>query len=91
MTVSKDGVSPHQIPHTEIIEGLVEREVGHSLLKDMLRGGIRSAAISGVMPGTGRTPPDAGIGVNATLRSNKRTIIPRDMGIVVLVDRKSVV
>ena len=42
-------------------------------------------AISGVMPGTGGSPPDMGIGVDAMLRSKKRTIIPRDMGIVTLV------
>ena len=38
-TVGGDGVSPHQIPHTEIVEGLVEREVGTSTFKDTLRGG----------------------------------------------------
>ena len=27
-TIGGDGVSPHHIPHTEIVEGLVEREVG---------------------------------------------------------------
>ena len=30
--VGGDGVSPHQIPHTEIVEGLVEREVGTGAL-----------------------------------------------------------
>ena len=79
--VGGDSVSPHQIPHTEIVEW----EVGHRSSKDMLRGGIWSMAISGVMPGTGGPPPDTGIGVDATLRSKKRAIIPRDMGIVALV------
>ena len=32
LTVGGDGVSPHQIPHTEIVEGLVEREVGTGAL-----------------------------------------------------------
>ena len=31
-TIGGDGVSPHQIPHTEIVEGLVEREVGTGAL-----------------------------------------------------------
>ena len=31
-TISGDGVSPHQIPHTEIVESLVEREVGTGTL-----------------------------------------------------------
>ena len=39
-TVGGDGVSPHQIPHTEIFESLVEGETGHGALKDTLRGGI---------------------------------------------------
>ena len=31
-TVSGDGVSPHQIPHTEIVKSLVKREVGTGAL-----------------------------------------------------------
>ena len=31
-TIGRDGVSPHQIPHTEIVEGFVEREVGTGAL-----------------------------------------------------------
>ena len=31
-TIGRDGVSPHQIPHTEIVEGFVEREVGTGTL-----------------------------------------------------------
>ena len=84
-TIGGDGVSPHQIPHTEIVEGLIEWEVGHGSFKDMLRGGIWSLAVSGVTPGTGSPSPDLGIGVDTMLRSKKRIIIPRDMGIVVLV------
>ena len=38
-TVGRDSMSPHQILHTEIVEGLVEREVGTGAFKDTLRGG----------------------------------------------------
>ena len=31
-TVGGDSVSPHQIPHTEIVEGFVKREVGTGAL-----------------------------------------------------------
>ena len=84
-TVGRDGVSPHQIPHTEIVEGLVKREAGHGPFKDTLRGGIWSAAIPGMMPRAGGSPPDMGIGVDVMPRRNKRTIITRDVGIVTLV------
>ena len=36
-TIGRDGMSPHQIPHTEIIEGFVKREVRTGTFKDMLR------------------------------------------------------
>ena len=66
-TISRDGMSPHQIPHTEIIKGFVEREVGTGTLKDMLRGGIWSPAVSDMAPRAGGSPPDMGIGVDNTL------------------------
>ena len=84
LTVSGDGVSPHQIPHTEIVEGFVSREVGTGMFKDTLRGGIWSSAVSGVTPGTGSPPPDLGIGVNVTRRGST-IITPRDMRIVALI------
>ena len=85
-TVSGDGVSPHQIPHTEIVEGLVEREVGTGALKDMLRGGIWSPAVLNMSPRTGGSPPDVGIGVDDTLVRRRSTVIrPRDMRAVTLV------
>ena len=39
-TISRDSMSPHQIPHTEIFKSLVVWEVGNSALHDTLRGGI---------------------------------------------------
>ena len=85
-TIGGDGVSPHQIPHTEIVEGLVEREVGTGALKDMLRGGIWGPAVSNVSPRTGGSPPDMGIGVDNTLVRRRSTIIrPRDTRVVALV------
>ena len=87
-TIGGDGVSPHQIPHTEIVEGLVEREVGTSALKDMLRGGIWSPAISNMSPGTGGSPPDVGIGVDDTLVRRRSTVIrlrdTREVALVLL-------
>ena len=50
-TVGRDGVSPHQIPHTEIFKSLVEGETGHGALKDTLRGGIWLMAVPGPIPG----------------------------------------
>ena len=84
-TVSGDGVSPHQIPHTEIIEGLVKREVGTSTFKDTLRGGIWSPAVSDMPPGTGGSPPDVGIGVDDTLMRRSTIVTLTNMGIVTLV------
>ena len=84
-TVSGDGMSPHQIPHTEIVEPFIEGETSHGMLKDMLRGGIWFTAVPAIVPRAGRTPPNVGIGVGTGLGSNKRTIIPRDVGIVVFV------
>ena len=85
-TIGGDGMSPHQILHTEIVEGFIKREVGTSMFKDMLRGGIWSLAISGVTPGTGSPSPDLGIGVDATLRRKRSTIVAtRDMGVVMFV------
>ena len=85
LTVGGDGMSPHQILHTEIIESFVEGEVGHSMLKDTLRGGIWFMVVPAIVPRAGRPPPNEGIGVDVTMGSNKRTIIPRDVGIVALV------
>ena len=82
-TIGGDGVSPHQIPHTEIIEGFVEREVGTGTLKDMLRGGIWSPAVSNMSPRTGSPSPDMEIGVDDTLvRRRSMVIRPRDMRVV---------
>ena len=82
-TIGRDGMSPHQIPHTEIVEGLIEREVGTGMLKDMLRGGIWSSAVLDMVPGAGGSPPDMGIGVNSTLVRRRSTIVPtRDTGVV---------
>ena len=85
LTVGRDSVSPHQILHTEIFKSLVEGETGHSALQDMLRGGIRLTAIPTPVPGTGRTPPDVGIGVDTMRVADMRRIILRDMSIVALV------
>ena len=86
LTVGGDGVSPHQIPHTEIVEGLVEREIGSSALKDMLRGGIWSLAVSNMSPRAGGSPPDVGIGVDDTLVRRRSTIVPtRNPRVVALV------
>ena len=85
-TIGRDGVSPHQILHTEIVEGLVEREVGTGALKDMLRGGIWSPAVSNVSPRTGGSPPDMGIGVDDTLVRRRSTVIRlRDTRVVAFV------
>ena len=85
-TISRDSVSPHQILHTEIIEGFVEREVGTGVFKDTLRGGIWSPAVPNVTPGTGGSPPDLGIGVDATLMRRRSTIVPtRYTGVVAFV------
>ena len=78
-------MSPHQIPHTEIIESLVVREVGNSPLQDTLRGGIPAAATTGVVPRTGRTPPDLGIGVGTTGVGDMKRIPRRDRRVVVLI------
>ena len=82
-TVGGDGMIPHQIPHTEIVKGLVIGEVGHSSFKDMLRGGIGSMAISGVIPGAGGTPPDMGIVIDPMRVTDVRRIITRDVGEIV--------
>ena len=79
LTVGGDGMSPHQILHTEIFESLVEGETGHGMLKDMLRGGIWLMSISGPVPGTGGPPPDVGIGRGTTRVADVRRIIPRDV------------
>ena len=85
-TIGGDGVSPHQIPHTEIVEGFVKREVGTGALKDMLRGGIWSPAVSNMSPRTGGSPPDMGIGVDDALVRRRSTVIrPRDTRVVALV------
>ena len=75
----RDGVSPHQIPHTEIVESLVEREAGHGALKDMLRGGIWFIAIPAIVPGAGRPPPDMRIGRGMMRVADVRRIIMRDV------------
>ena len=85
LTIGRDGVSPHQIPHTEIIKSFVKGEAGHGTFKDMLRGGIGFTAVPAIVPRAGGSPPNVGIGVDAALGSNKRTIILRDVGIVTLV------
>ena len=79
LTVGGDGVSPHQIPHTEIIKGFIKGKVGHGMLKDMLRGGIWTTAISGVMPRTGGPPPDMRIGVDTTRVVDMGRVITRDV------------
>ena len=85
-TIGGDSVSPHQIPHTEIVEGFVEWEVGTGALKDMLRGGIRGPAVSDMSPRTGSPSPDVGIGVADTLvRRRSMVIRPRDTRVVALV------
>ena len=84
--ISGDSVSPHQILHTEIVKGFIKREVGTSALKDMLRGGIWSPAVSNMLPRTGGSPPDVGIGVNDMLVRRRSTIVPtRDTRVVTLV------
>ena len=73
--VAGDGVSPHHIPHTEIVEGFVKREVGTGTFKDTLRGGIWSAAVPNVAPRAGGSPPDIGIEVDTTLVRRRSVII----------------
>ena len=95
MVISRDGVSPHQIPHTEIIEPFVVREVGNSLLQDTLRGGIGSLPVI-TRPSSlaGSTSPGVRIRGRVMLSSKKGTIILKDMGIVtsiVLVGRHKMV
>ena len=52
----------------------------------MLRGGIWSSAVSDMAPRAGGSPPDLGIGVDATLMRRRSTIIPtRDTRVVALV------
>ena len=84
-TVGGDGMSPHQIPHTEIIESLVGGEAGHSTLKDKLRGGIWFTAVPAIVPGAGGASPNIGIGVNAMRVADVRRVILRDVRIVVLI------
>ena len=83
MTIGRDDVSPHQIPHTEIFESFVVWEVGNGALQDMLRGGIGSfMVIPGPVLLTGSTPPDMRVRGRVTLSGKERTIILKDMGIV---------
>ena len=52
----------------------------------MLRGGIRSPAVSDMSPRTGGSPPNVGIGVDNTLVERRSTVIrPRDTRVVALV------
>ena len=88
-TVGRDGMSPHQIPHTEIFESIVIWETGHGALQDTLRGGIWSVAIiPRPVPGAGGSPPDVGIRGRAALGGKKRTIILRNMGVIVDIARR---
>ena len=83
MTIGGDSVSPHQILHAEILEPFVVGEASNGLLQDTLRGGIRFVVIiPRPVPGAGGPPPDVGIRGRAMLRGKKRTIILKDMGIV---------
>ena len=77
--VGGDSVSPHQIPHTEIVKSLVEGETGHGALQDTLRGGIWFTAVPAIIPGTGRSPPDVGIGREMMRVTDMRRIITRDV------------
>ena len=58
---------------------ITEREVGTCTFKDMLRGGIWSAAIPGVIPGSGGSLPDTRIGVDLTRVTDVRRIVMRDV------------
>ena len=78
-------MSPHQILHTEIIEPFVVREVGNGPLQDTLKGGIWAAVMTGMIPRTGLSPPDLGIGKGLARVMNMRRIILRDLRIVMLV------
>ena len=78
-TVGRDGVNPHQIPHTEIFKFLTIWETGHGALQNTLRGGIRLTAIPAPVPGAGGSPPDVGIGRGTTRVTNMRRIISGDV------------
>ena len=82
MTIGRDSVSPHQIPHTEIFESLIVWETGHGVLQDMLRGGIWLMAVPGPIPGAGSSPPDVGIGRGVTRVKDMRRIPTREVVIV---------
>ena len=77
-------MSPHQIPHTEIVESFVEREIVGGTLQDLLTGGIRVMAVSSPRPLAGGSPRDVGIGVAADPRRRSTVIRPRDMRVVAL-------
>ena len=80
MMVSGDGMSPHQILHTEIFESLVIWEVGNSLLRDTLRGGIWfTAIIPRPVPPIGLTSPDVGVGIMVMRVKDMRRIPSRDV------------
>ena len=82
LMIGGDGVSPHQILHTEIVQGLVEREVGTGTFKDTLRGGIWSVAVPNVAPRAGGSSPDIGIGVNTTTRGRSTIISARNTRVI---------
>ena len=77
--VGGDGVGPHQILHTEIVEPFIKGKAGHSTLKDMLRGGIWFTAVPAIIPRAGRLSPNVGIGRGVTRVANVRRIIMRDV------------
>ena len=85
LMVGRDGVSPHQVPHTEIFKPLIEGKTGHGALQDTLREGIWLVGVSGPVPGIGGPPPDVGIGVDTMRVVDVRRIIPRYVAIVVFV------
>ena len=89
LTVGGDGMSPHQIPHTEIFESLVEGETGHSTLQDTLRGGIWLAGVSGPVPGTSGSPPNVGIRRGVMRVMDVKRIIPSNMGKVTNIARRT--
>ena len=82
--ISGDGMSPHQILHTEIVKPFIVREVGNGLLQDTLRGGIGSLlVITRPIPLAGSTSPDVWIGRGMTRVEDMRRIPSRDVVVVV--------
>ena len=80
MMVGRDGVSPHQISHTEIFESLVKWKVSNSSLHNTLSRGIWCAAIiPGPVAVTGTTSPDIEIRGRAKKAGDVRRITSRDV------------